>query len=513
LLEKDLDILVQKPNEADMQLTSTHRLVLEFVTKHATELPALRRAAFSVMTIKPAQDKLQHFLTQIHPSPDGTLDPLETDVAAVRQMQDRLGTSFCGLLLSSAIAAQQDEIQAPQVLISPLLNRHSHAPEATTNRAVVLRSSRRYNLLHDEITAPHTVDGLDLSWRERLSSTMQGNARQQELNMLDSVAQICQELEKRCDNVEEPLRAERQNLRELEERHRELESAYGSLEARLMDRDLGLSALEAENREYQAQASHAAEDHERLMQRVEEGNVRLRQASEQARADIAALHSTKQQVEMEHASTMACRQEELDASREDVRCLEQIVQEGKSQIEHQSNLLAQQLDDKQRLEQVVGELQNNLRCSSNDFQASTSRHEEVVAQFTALQKVLTTHENLAMAAQHECQNLKAELDETHAKARQDMSTATAHFEEHRSTERQKVSLAISNTNGSANSLDQWTKMQTHLEKQLNSLQHELAAANRSLENNACEAEKKIVEQRKKVNIHRHGRLYALLMLS
>ena len=134
------------------------------------------------------------------------------------------------MLLTSALTAQSTEPGLPSSLAIALISKQQQLTFITSqcSRMAATSVHPSVSLFEQECTpstGPHLHD-----WRDRLKSELESQSFYQRDSVIRSVAQICQELESRCETVEEPLRHEQGRSKELSAQVSQLQEQVLSLE-------------------------------------------------------------------------------------------------------------------------------------------------------------------------------------------------------------------------------------------------------------------------------------------
>jgi hypothetical protein len=114
------------------------------------------------------------------------------------------------MLLTLALAVQPTERPMPLTLTIALVDkqkRNSHVPNQCTHD--FSHPGHPAVSLYEQKNTPYTGHHLH-DWRDRLKSDIESQGYFQRDSIIRSVAQICQDLETRCNTVEEPLRREKE---------------------------------------------------------------------------------------------------------------------------------------------------------------------------------------------------------------------------------------------------------------------------------------------------------------
>lgn len=129
------------------------------------------------------------------------------------------------------------------------------------------------------------ISGLPMQdWRSRLKNELENQASYQQDSLIRAVAQICHDLENRCDTVEGPLRSERTKTTALMEELCLSRARVESLEQKRVDDNLFLGTLEAEK-------IRVEKDNDELSNRLKELRLELEKSSLQA---DTALHKAEE---------------------------------------------------------------------------------------------------------------------------------------------------------------------------------------------------------------------------
>lgn len=397
-------------------------------------------AAMSI-TIRP---KFEHFLA----SPAPLLCATQAGDCCTRAATNNLNnvvSSFCGLILRSSLAAHQDETQLSLSLLPELLKKHlaSGSNQASCSSCTRRRGARQYATLFVEVESTPDVENTSLPWKERLARKMDAQAREQRQAMVASFAEVCRSLEERCDVGEAPLRQEQQKLEALQSRYDLLTTAFGELETQVMDRDLRINALEAEKDGNLAQLESISDESREMAQKLDGVTRELQQAMKDSRM---ALDTAKQEyvgLELEHATTIACKQELLDKTKEDLQNTHLELQKLRSQFGLLEEGGKQNDVQRRNLQMSLREAEQKLQ----EHQDTISRHKEEISsleQLSSNQKQELTHvQEVRSNLERHIELLQAEIGDTKAESKRAIERMATSFEEATSNNKQEVRFKYS----------------------------------------------------------------------
>lgn len=501
-----LGTILDAPNSAlpSMIVQSGSRCssLLDRLTVLVERSPLCRGAvlnAFSTYDIRQKFDDLVASKTASHA--DNTSENI--CVSTMMSIKEALTKSICTLLLRCVLSSQPQETELPNHLISSALHRHSKITDtgSCTHRNRLNAHPHHPPLLVEVRSTPVKHDAT-MHWRDRLALGIQAQAKTQEQALLASFAEICRDLEDRCENIEGPLREERKNAVNLESRYNNLAAAYSDLESQILDRDLRINALEADNDRHSAEMDTAATESQALLRRIDQAARELQESREHACNALEAARQKSSELDMEHATTLACKQETVDRLREQAQTSEQEAQHLRDQLEHTREQAQTSKREVQHLRTELERIteghkqdatdQARLEGEVNDSAQRLREKEDQLSRFERDQRVLAEkkaeldQETEGLRKQVERQQrekeiLEVTLEDTAAHSKDEIRKVTASFEDTMTRTKQE-----------------WMSIRENLERQLESAQQELTKAEEGLQEQHLTSKQKVLDMRKKV---------------
>lgn len=435
-----LDMLIERKATILLCTEASLACLLNRLSEAVEEYPECREGLISAYSSHNYRQKMDQFLndSSFDARSSGDSDYCTEVLAA---STDTLASSFCSLLLRGALATRPSETQLPSNLIPGILKRYTSTRSASTCRFGHSKpKSSRQGALFVEVESSPDMQQAHLPWKEKLATKMQAQAQDQQRAVVASFAEICRDLEERCENVELPLRQEQEKFAHLHFRHEQLMKAFSELEAQVMDRDLRINALEAESDSNAAQLETRSAESEDLMHRVEKATKELQQAKEHAREALAIAKQETHKLELEHATTMACKQEVLDDITEELRSTHQELQKLQSELGRLEEGGKHNDVQHERLQSDFHELNRRFRDNEGKLSQAEAERVSLSEKRHTLQQELEKLREESSHAHQQNEHLKAELDDVRAESKQNMDRVTSSFEETMSKMRQEVSL-------------------------------------------------------------------------
>ncbi|KAL8835143.1 MAG: hypothetical protein Q9170_003448 [Blastenia crenularia] len=226
-----------------------------------------------------------------------------------------LQQKVCILFLKAALCSQQDNLSLDTSLATALLEKkialNSRISCERLNRGIDSRKPTLVALFEARGT-PH-ANGESQHWRERIKGDLAQNAEHQYQTIVRTMAETCRDLERRCMEVEHPLREEQAKSRQLHDKLEECRVRKTEIESQNHEQSLFLEGIEHEKSELMECVRQLENERDDLSSQVEGLKQALQEASE--KAEEATENSTNRTKELEliHAAAMAEKDEELDA--------------------------------------------------------------------------------------------------------------------------------------------------------------------------------------------------------
>lgn len=332
----------------------------------------------------------------------------------------------------------------------------------------------------------------DLPWEESLRHELTVRAQADHTIISAAIHQVCSSLEKRCQDVETPLRAEQNKVAELENRCHEMEDAWSHLESELMNRDLHIADLETEA---QRQSSDMQQEREMLHGRIDEMQCRYEKALSNAHSGFRQEKSAYEAEMVALSSENARLSEDLEQSKNaahsadlEIESLTTMLKDVKERLQHQTvevqtfKLAKVELETRcADHEQSICRLQEQLR---DLHQTQGKARQELEMQRTKnieannkTEDVLTDLRELRKVYEKEREDFLTEFRENAAHARDELESARSGFEEQIKTLEDQLHEA---DNAADEALRLNEERSRHHKRQIAQLKKECAARDREL---------------------------------
>lgn len=385
---------------------------------------ALRNTASGALSTSSLQDKLWALIrAQSRPV------IASCSTYAAFQQQNLISTTIASLL-TIVVATQLGQFALPQDLVVALIKKQQdlccikeqclHSSEVPERSSISL-----FQQECTQYTGQHLQD-----WRTRLSSELQSQSHYHRDTIVRSVAQICQDLETRCNTVEEPLRRETEKCREFEQRLREQCKQISALETRVSDDELHLQGLDDEKDFLEQEKRELADAKELLGRRFEELKVEFAETNKEAAKILRDTQGTHKGMELELRSIILRHEEDNHAHAAEVQELNGIVtqlSEAREQIGEQYRTLYEQSEHmKVRFDQTERDLQTEREIAISKlkemahlqtriFDVENQLHgteAELELVNSKLSEVQVSHEEYRQASEDRQRDLEAQYSNT-----------------------------------------------------------------------------------------------------
>lgn len=227
---------------------------------------------------------------------------------------------------------------------------------------------------------PSTVAGSN-DWRAHVKSSLTQNAEHQYQTIVRTMGDACRELERRCHEVEGPLREEETKSTRL---HNELAASrlrVSELTSRNEEQSLILEGIDQENSELRARLNDLESERDDLSAQTGSLHVKLDQAVEQANNAEQVRSKEVRELELGHAAASAEKDEILEAQFHKEQALVAQIHELEADVAKLRANASASEEEVMRLEVVVTEQRtvlNGVNFSIGEHQDTISRQKEQV---------------------------------------------------------------------------------------------------------------------------------------
>jgi len=439
----------------DSHQISNHVILVEQITSLLPSCVSLRTNILSALASEELQAKVWGCIRV------NTETKHSSCQANATSMHQQLMSATIAMLLTLDLSAQSAGPRLPFAVTTALINklrRTSHISVQCSHSFATAEPSTVS--FFQQKNTPYTGQHLQ-DWRGRLKSELESQGHYQQDSVIRSVAQICQDLENRCDTVEEPLRREKERSQELESRVAELNARVASLEVEVTDDRFLLEGLEDERDNLAAKFKNLEAEYQEAIRKADDTLSKIREdfnATEMELRSTILTHEENaraQQKETEDRNGILC---DLREDLEIIRDQHATLSEQHDNLQHRLQDTEQKLSgeyeiNRTRSEEVAVlkdrnvELEFQLQGTEADLDTTASRlsdlhvsHQELIQSseeaYQLLETKYTNDMNAAAAkAKEDTDSLEAQLrdamqrnqrvEEAHDKTRQDLHVVQA----------------------------------------------------------------------------------------
>ena len=226
-------------------------------------------------------------------------------------LRQKIGTLF----LKTALFAQSDSMSLDVSLGSALL----HTITALFTMKKCKRYSKNNNCRNNGLVALFEAGSTPLSfgesnhWRDRIKDDLAKNAEHQYQTIVRTMGVTCQDLERRCTEIERPLREEQAKSGQLHERLEESRLLIADLQSHNHEQSLYLEGVEHEKSELTERVKHLENERVDMSSLIERLHQALQETSHRAEEATKSNQDRIKELELVRAASIAEKDEELDA--------------------------------------------------------------------------------------------------------------------------------------------------------------------------------------------------------
>ncbi|KAI4637693.1 hypothetical protein J4E83_000510 [Alternaria metachromatica] len=421
----------------DSRETSNSIDTIDELATAAMATAALRTTVLRALSSRALQEKIQN-LIRAGMTKEG---PGCCTHAALFRRQ--LIAATIASLLTIVLMAQPGESTIPHTLVAALIKKQRDLPPTLDTCSHSSKSPTQPSIsLFQEASTQYTGQHLQ-DWRKRLELELQSQNKHQRDAVVRSMAQICSDLETRCNTVEEPLRVETEKSAKLQEQVAHLNEKIAHLNEQNdflhKDREESVEYVEGLEKELQdsideqkrleQEKSDLLEEKGRMYSKIQEVETSLEVSERNATETLKAAHESSSVKEHELCSTIRQYEEDKRVRDEQVEELHgTISQLQASQMQHETDYrsLTAQFEEQQKRSREAEDTLERER-------ANTARQAEKIAQL----------ETQASEYQQDLEGKEAELEDA---IRQLHSARTSYQEFKESSAETMRELAVKHAN-------------------------------------------------------------------
>ncbi len=227
--------------------------------------------------------------------------------------QLHLCLTLFSLTVTAALKSQSGPCLLPATLATKFLQGKAHF---AADSALCCHHSRKRPLsgktsLVEQMCTPDMTFSSQ-NWRARLATDLEHETIHRRELLIRNVGLICQDLEDRCERIEEPLRLERAKVEDLMRRNDELTAQVASMEAEAAEQRAHSDSLKEQKHQLLSDVEKANSHNSEVVQRAEKLESMLRVSTANAEIAIASLRSDYNRMELEWRAKSCSKEEELE---------------------------------------------------------------------------------------------------------------------------------------------------------------------------------------------------------
>jgi predicted nucleic acid-binding Zn-ribbon protein len=453
-LESSLPLYAPRVQESTIRQLLVKILESSTSSKHSSELRntgilvgvlmnaatgSLSRLLPSALCSNEMQEHLHLFLSATIESSE----PVETCDSSLNLSRRDLYTNTISMLLTSLLAAGTTHYQsAPAIGVALINKQRKLAPFHKPCSHLKPSSPPTISFFEQGCTPASGIHRQD--WRDSLGSELERQSYYQRDSVIRSVAQICQNLEDRCNSVEGPLRQEQAKVKELTLVVSQLRKQVADMETDAIDRQCISNGLEAEIENANKENDDLAAKLEELEAETENAN----RGKDDLTAKLAELRATFDRANKE-------ADESLLKAQEDLRTQEVVFR---------STISAQEESLRSR-DRQIGELDAQKEGLEDQLRALESEKVSLGELYSTLKAELDAA----------YQNLQIELENTTRQAGEigQLNARQSDLEDRLANTKEKLEDTLDEQKEMAQKIDQLNDTRSSLENQLTSAKQQL----------------------------------------
>lgn len=396
--------------------------------KMHTALALVETFSSSVEHSAPLRQKLLYLLStnvlgkpldlflSLNPQVQPTKASYDDDVNTCRCCYDAhliaLRRKICILFLNTALLSQSDSLSLDASLGSALLHKvisfdRKSSCERYEEDSIYPKRTRV--ALFEASSTPNVGTGEE-QWRERIKHDLAQTAEHQYQTIVRTMGEACKDLERRCTEIERPLREEQAKSKKLQDQLGESRLRIAELESHNHGQSLYLEGLDHEKSELADSVRHLKNEREDLVGQVEGLRQGIQEATQRMEEIVGNSTKRIKELELVHAATIAEKEEEMDAERHSMQELETKMQNVESDAARMRERIFLNSEEVARLETTVCEQKTALDQANAIICEKRAQYDEQMELFNGLRAERSNLQDQLQELSSTCQVLREELE-------------------------------------------------------------------------------------------------------
>ncbi|KAL8691924.1 MAG: hypothetical protein Q9218_002932 [Villophora microphyllina] len=335
-------------------------VLTESLSRSIEDSPSMRQKILYLLSTDALAAPLERYLDVCRYNPSAGVSDNHWDTCPYlrAQKQTMLRQQICTLALKTSIFAQQDESSLDASLGLALLDIKAIQDvgpfvcrKYSSNNQP--RKPYRVGLLESESTPDSRIDSRQ--WRDSIIEILAQNAQHQHHTIVRTMGEICQDLERRCNEVERPLRDEEARSTRLRLDLQESKARVEALESHKYEQSMIMEGIEHEKSELAARVLELEGVQEELSDTLAASRQELNDTARQAADDVRSRADEASEHELIHTAAIAQKDEALEAQLRNEQALRARVEDLTSELISMRQRESVAVEEGQRLEAKVVE--------------------------------------------------------------------------------------------------------------------------------------------------------------
>lgn len=334
--------------------------------------PSLRQAVLYSLYTDQISKLLDRFISLEAPVSCANMhEQVDSCPHSYRQTKLNLHRGICDLFLKTAIAEIPGEVRIDALVTTALLDKQMSL--LNTPRSCDFYGSKSL-ALDIPINSNETSElAGSHDWRSMLRVSMLRANESQFESIVRTVGEVCQDLERRCENVERPLRDEQTRSNDLNLKLTASEEALKVYESQAQERLLAIGGLESEKLILIAQVQVAEQREQSLSHSYEILQQNFEAAKKEAADAAEAAEEAVKHQELAHLASLTGKDEMFDEQTSIIKELEERINilaadlsQMKAHDDESNSRIAVLQDEAHEQSDALKEAKNNIRCLELD---------------------------------------------------------------------------------------------------------------------------------------------------
>ena len=394
----------------------------------------VRRILLEAVGTSSFRETLQQIVAAPEPELFSTYEQQTSCPWTMTKLRRAIQSDLCRLLLKTTLYNLSDNIPFDPRMDFILLDSMTLPPITASKCQMCSQTSADPSVTDSarQIARNPQHSSVAREWQTRLKADLHHHAAQCHELVVARVAEVCQDLEARCESIEDPLQMEKKHSNDLQMRVNIAYMKCNDLEDQARERSLALEGLEAENNRLSHRSDRFEEQEQFMVSEIDRLKTELEQSRAATRQVSASATEAARLQELDKLACTTARDETIEHMRLEMKSQGQRIENLDAEISSFKTEAARLQEMLSQHKETIQGLESFAKAKTNENERMVERERCLSAHSASLEGQLDTLRSETMSVEEHrlgmIEDLKGIADQLRAKHKIDVEKRDREFQ-------------------------------------------------------------------------------------